>query len=674
MVSFGHFALLLALWLPLVSASCTGGTFTTASAAETALAGCDFVAGDVILTFASDTTMAVQPQVEAIMGKLVIASTSSSTLRDGPCTIFPNLVAVEWLELIGENGLPELNAVCPQLVVSERMSCNGESIKTIVIANEPPQVVFYVCGLEVWEMGESFRPAEGLVTLYDSSLLYLNAAFRGASASYTGGRTDLVFEVWLQPTGTVDIFDDVTEVRGLIVHQGSGSCGRQRFGPFIDLEFITIIGTGTTTMPHTHFIIGSSLKMVSISGVKFTGPEPITISDVDSLQTLRLDIETDADVVLDHAGTDLCCDDLEHPLLRKYKGFVACTMDTCTTCADEPTHTGRNCMPCECENNSCVDVGLRRGSATICEDRTLEVSEDARPSLCFEGRSIQSDGLVSGQTLTAGRVTVSKEFVLTPTALGSCGNENDGTLVVDSATGSLVECIGRLSGWLPAGTSDGAADVLFQVGFAGRVGNVNGTKWKGSLVGSTAGFVRDRCGSSRGAWATNGGPARTNHVRLPGRTLFGLAAVGSLSWTGWIRVDAFSGADVMPVFSAGSGDAGFRVGVVGTGGSSGLVDIRVGGASVRSTTALTVGEWHHVAFVRNVGGGGLVQVFVDGVNEAVVRGAGSGSLSGLGSSDAWLGYDASSRMSDFDGAIDDVTVYGTALASSLIDVLAAQPC
>ena len=669
-------SLFLLFLLPFASASCTGGVFTSAAAAEAGLAGCTTVTGNVELRFAADSTMAAQEHVQVISGKLHFQVDSSNLLRDNVCTVFPNIVSVNRLQLRGallsDGFVVDVN--CPALTVTTEINVIQVAMQQLVIANTPPTLVLRFMDLHEWVMGD-FRPADGLTVLQDMHGVTVQTV--GDTANYAlGGAVDHLDITFRENSNGIVYVYGWTGVTRMTYRFPNQSPSTKRFlvAACSALESLAVIGEKQSKI-ELGVVNNAALKVLSAKAWAFA-PEydwrAIRVSGNDVLEVLRLQGTADGPVNVMYTGSDLCCDDLDQPLLRKYKGHFQCSTETCSTCAGIPELVGRNCLPCECEDNRCIDVGQRRGSPTICDDRSLEVTEAARESLCLSGRSIVSDGELTGGTLTVGSVNVASEFVLTPTTIGQCTAAKDGQLSVDVASGLLVECVARLSGWLPAGTSDGEDDVLFRLNMQDGVYGVNQT-WHGTVVGASGGFVRDRCGAARGAWASNGGRAASNHVRLPGSKLFGLNLLGSVTWTGWVRVDGLSGAAVMPVFAAGRVDAGLRVGVVGTGGSVGVVEARVGTTTVQSTNALTIGQWHHVVLVHNVAAG-RVQIFVDGQLEKAVAESSLARLDGIGATDAWLGRDAASVSSDFDGAIDDVVVYGTALSPALIAVLAKQPC
>jgi len=143
--------------------------------------------------------------------------------------------------------------------------------------------------------------------------------------------------------------------------------------------------------------------------------------------------------------------------------------------------------------------------------------------------------------------------------------------------------------------------------------------------------------------------------------------------TAWIKLNNTGG--IQRIFSSDNSDnssviAGYDIGIVsgvlecdyGDGAGAGTTHRR----SKSGTTALTTGKWYFVAAV--IQGATNMTLYVNGVNE-------NGSYSGTGGTMAYTTTPSkiatSNTVNYFNGVIDDVRVYNTALSAAQISALAA---
>ena len=92
-----------------------------------------------------------------------------------------------------------------------------------------------------------------------------------------------------------------------------------------------------------------------------------------------------------------------------------------------------------------------------------------------------------------------------------------------------------------------------------------------------------------------------------------------------------------------------------------------GAQTVTGTTKLNDSAWHHIAFVLNTSGTGLV-IYVDGAKDNTGTVTYSGTLAAL-TANVYLGERSAGTTNNFRGTMDDVRIYNTALTSTEITTL-----
>jgi len=92
-----------------------------------------------------------------------------------------------------------------------------------------------------------------------------------------------------------------------------------------------------------------------------------------------------------------------------------------------------------------------------------------------------------------------------------------------------------------------------------------------------------------------------------------------------------------------------------------------GAQTVTGSTKLNDSAWHHIAFVLNTSGTGLV-IYVDGAKDNTGTVTYSGTLAAL-TANVYLGERSAGTTNNFRGTMDDVRIYNTALTSTEITTL-----
>ncbi len=132
----------------------------------------------------------------------------------------------------------------------------------------------------------------------------------------------------------------------------------------------------------------------------------------------------------------------------------------------------------------------------------------------------------------------------------------------------------------------------------------------------------------------------------------------------WAKFPSTSGVHDMVTLMDAADASGLEIGING-----GNLNVwEYGGPILISMVAPSINTWHHIAYVYNTAGAGTDQLYVDGV---VNTGGGNTTTHQTGTPTvAYLGtWNAGSEL--YNGQLDDVRVYSTALSSTQVAQLAA---
>ncbi len=217
----------------------------------------------------------------------------------------------------------------------------------------------------------------------------------------------------------------------------------------------------------------------------------------------------------------------------------------------------------------------------------------------------------------------------------------------------------------------------FDEGSGGTTADVSGNGNTGTLVGGPVWVLPGQVGSA--ALSFNGS---TQVVTLGASAI--LRPAGAVTAAAWIKASAAQLAFPMIVTDGDStGLTGYNLYLSNPGGQ-GVADFIVkdsggwGTCSAPGTTNLKDNLWHHVAGVYN---GTAIQIYVDGTLQNTVT-CGAGPINYGASPAGEIAKKIDAGINDyFNGAIDDVRVYNTALSAAAIASLAtgsspplATPC
>jgi hypothetical protein len=149
-------------------------------------------------------------------------------------------------------------------------------------------------------------------------------------------------------------------------------------------------------------------------------------------------------------------------------------------------------------------------------------------------------------------------------------------------------------------------------------------------------------------------------IDLPSFT--GISA--SFTVAAWIRSDLFSG--VITVLDSRNDTApndGFYFGFIGSKVWN-IVDAGASAGNTQSTTSLSTNQWYHIA---STWAGGNILVYVNGADDNGSPTSLAGTLSITDA--AAVGVNTSSGTDFFDGDLDDVRIYSTALTAAQIGAI-----
>ena len=596
----------------------------------------------------------------------------AGAFADNPCDVLPNAVAIDemWVDAPGV-----VDIVCSDsFSIGDFSLMEAANPQRIILDNVPNNVVLMGGASLEMVIGEQFDSLSGLCQLSG-----LAVVFDGLQASaFPNGPMDCtaedVSEFIARSTSVIRTFE-ATFTAGMTHSSFS-------FSSCSGLESFISHSLHTAGL-QAGFVGNPDLRFIWIDDENLSGSEyALRIGQSPSLERVilpRFYFDAGEPFSYDGQSPELCCTDMQNAQsLRKYADHTKCSFESCDRCADVPGVTGkRACVACECGDEDCFGSGTPEGSHTVCSSEALHVAEDARETLCLNGISLKSSGTLTGDNLVVrSKLSVSEAMVLEPIVLGACSEANSGTLSTDATSGLLHECQPAF-GWLPVGAETGTDSVVLDLSIDGVVRQTNGPR--GSVLGKASAFVRDRCQQPRGAWATNGEPSASNHVSLPSAALFPMGLeMRDATLSLWLRIDSVPSGSSGPVVVVqhGNGTDAIVLSVLGSdaGAQAGFLQATLGGEAVLvSSSAPSLGVWHHVAVVRHHVLG-QQQLFLDGVLNSKQSSLVLRPITALGGGRALLGHDPTSPLAVWDGALDNVHLTAAAVSPSVLAALAAQSC
>ena len=139
------------------------------------------------------------------------------------------------------------------------------------------------------------------------------------------------------------------------------------------------------------------------------------------------------------------------------------------------------------------------------------------------------------------------------------------------------------------------------------------------------------------------------------------ASAKNFTISAWINVSTFQNdATIITKYGASSGVQSYQLGFQGSGNNTKLVFYEKDGASTvihNSSTVLTAGQWYHIGLVRN---STQVIFYINGSAETI---SATNSINDGGSQSIIIGRQDGYSSTSFNGKIDQVRIYSSALSS-----------